>query len=571
MNNRQVADILYDIADMLEIRGEIIYKSVAYRRAADNILNLGRDINDVWREGKLREIPGVGDALTKKLDELLRTGRLEYYEGLKEEIPPGVVAMLAIPDVGPKTAKLLYEKLALMSVADVERAAREGKLRELPGLGVKSEANILAGIEALHRRSTRIPLGTAWPVAREILAGLRAGCSAVQQAAAAGSLRRMKATVGDIDLLVASDEPEAVMACFVNLPLVEEVPLRGSTKTSVILHNGLQVDLRVLEPARYGSLLQYFTGSKDHNVALRELSLDQGLSLSEYGFKRDGEEILCPDEESVYNTLRLPWIPPELRENRGEIEAAKRGELPKLIELGDIKGDLHVHTSWSDGVASIAEMAETARGRGYQYAVISDHTQSLGVARGLTPERLREQRVEINRLNEHLADFRLLQGAEVEIKADGSLDLPDEALSELDVVVASIHSGLRQERERITSRLISAMCNPYVDVIGHPLGRILGQREDTAVDIATVMVVALETGKILEVNAIPDRLDLDDAHIRRAVEMGVRLAVNSDAHNAEGLAAMEYGVATARRGWAETKDVVNTLPLNELLELLHNK
>jgi DNA polymerase (family 10) len=393
----------------------------------------------------------------------------------------------------------------------------------------------------------------------------------VQQAAAAGSLRRMKATVGDIDLLVASDEPEAVMACFVNLPLVEEVPLRGSTKTSVILHNGLQVDLRVLEPARYGSLLQYFTGSKDHNVALRELSLDQGLSLSEYGFKRDGEEILCPDEESVYNTLRLPWIPPELRENRGEIEAAKRGELPKLIELGDIKGDLHVHTSWSDGVASIAEMAETARGRGYQYAVISDHTQSLGVARGLTPERLREQRVEINRLNEHLADFRLLQGAEVEIKADGSLDLPDEALSELDVVVASIHSGLRQERERITSRLISAMCNPYVDVIGHPLGRILGQREDTAVDIATVMVVALETGKILEVNAIPDRLDLDDAHIRRAVEMGVRLAVNSDAHNAEGLAAMEYGVATARRGWAETKDVVNTLPLNELLELLHNK
>jgi DNA polymerase (family 10) len=571
MNNRQVADILYDIADMLEIRGEIIYKSVAYRRAADNILNLGRDINDVWREGKLREIPGVGDALTKKLDELLRTGRLEYYEGLQEEIPPGVVAMLAIPDVGPKTAKLLYEKLALMSVADVERAAREGKLRELPGLGVKSEANILAGIEALHRRSTRIPLGTAWPVAREILAGLRAGCSAVQQAAAAGSLRRMKATVGDIDLLVASDEPEAVMACFVNLPLVEEVPLRGSTKTSVILHNGLQVDLRVLEPARYGSLLQYFTGSKDHNVALRELSLDQGLSLSEYGFKRDGEEILCPDEESVYNTLRLPWIPPELRENRGEIEAAKRGELPKLIELGDIKGDLHVHTSWSDGVASIAEMAETARGRGYQYAVISDHTQSLGVARGLTPERLREQRVEINRLNEHLADFRLLQGAEVEIKADGSLDLPDEALSELDVVVASIHSGLRQERERITSRLISAMCNPYVDVIGHPLGRILGQREDTAVDIATVMVVALETGKILEVNAIPDRLDLDDAHIRRAVEMGVRLAVNSDAHNAEGLAAMEYGVATARRGWAETKDVVNTLPLNELLELLHNK
>lgn len=571
MNNRQVADILYEIADMLEIKGEVIYKSIAYRRAADNILNLGRNINDIWREGKLREIPGVGAALAKKLDELLRTGRLEYYEGLKEEIPPGVVAMLAIPEVGPKTAKLLYEKLGLMSVADVERAAREGKLRELPGLGVKSEANILAGIEALHRRSTRIPLGMAWPVAREILAGLRAGCAAVQQAAAAGSLRRMKATVGDIDLLVASDQPEAVMDCFIHLPLVEEVSLRGPTKSSVILHNGLQVDLRVLEPARYGSLLQYFTGSKDHNVALRELSLSQGLSLSEYGFKRNGEEILCADEESVYHTLGLPWIPPELRENRGEIEAAQRGELPKLVELGDIKGDLHVHTDWSDGVASIAEIAEAARAQGYQYVVISDHTQSLGVARGLTPERLWEQRAEINRLNEQMADFRLLQGAEVEIRADGSLDLPDEVLSKLDVVVASIHSGLRQDQERITSRLVLAMRNPHVDVIGHPLGHILGQREATAVDMDTVMNVALETGTILEINSIPDRLDLDDAHIRRAVEMGVRLAVNSDAHNAAGLAAIEYGVATARRGWAEAKDIVNTLPLNKLLEIITSK
>ena len=571
MNNRQVADILYDIADMLEIKGEIIYKSLAYRRAADNILNLGRDINDVWRDSELREIPGVGEALAKKLDELLGTGRLGYYEGLKEEIPPGVVAMLAIPDVGPKTAKLLFEGLALMSVADVERAAREGKLRDLPGLGVKSEANILAGIEALHRRSDRIPLGTAWPVAREILGALRAGCPPLQQATVAGSLRRMKATIGDIDLLVASDEPGAVMDCFVNLPMVEEVALRGSTKTSVILQNGLQVDLRVLEPARYGSLLQYFTGSQAHNVALRELSLDQGLSLSEYGFKRDGEEILCSDEEIVYGTLGLPWIPPELRENRGEIEAARHGKLPKLIEMSDIKGDLHIHTNWSDGVGSIAEMAEAARARGYQYAVISDHTQSLGVAGGLTPERLRKQRAEINRLNEQFGDFRLLQGAEVEIKADGSLDFPDEVLSELDVVVASIHSGLRQERERITSRLISAMRNPHVDVIGHPLGRILGQREASAVDMDTVLKVAVETGTILEVNAIPDRLDLDDAHIRRAVGMGVRLAVDSDAHNAAGLAAMEYGIAIARRGWAEAKDVANSLSLNKLLQLIHIK
>ncbi len=567
MTNREVAEILRQIADMLEIKGEVIYKAMAYRRAADNILNLGRDINEVWREGKLREIPGVGKSLAEKLDELLRTGRLEYYEQLKEEIPPGVVAMLAIPEVGPKTAKLLFEKLGLTSVAEVERAAREGKLRTLPGLGEKSERKILAGIEALHRRSERIPLGTAWPVAQEILAALRQ-VRGVVQAEAAGSLRRMRATVGDIDLLVASADPEPVMDRFVSLPLVAEVSLRGPTKCTVILQNGLQVDLRVLPPERYGSLLQYFTGSKDHNVALRELALKQGLSLSEYGFKRDGEEILCPREEDVYHTLGLEWIPPELRENRGEIEAAGRGQLPKLVELGDIQGDLHVHTNWSDGAASLEEMARAARARGYRYLVISDHTKSLGVARGLTPERLRQQRAEIERLNATFSDFRVLQGAEVEIKADGSLDFPDEVLAELDVVVASLHSGLRQERERITARLISAMRNPHVDIIGHPLGRIISQREESAVDIDAVLEVAAETGTIMEVNAIPARLDLDDVHIRRAVEMGVKLAINSDAHNVESLAVMAYGVATARRGWAEARDVVNTLPLDELLKLI---
>ena len=567
MTNREVAEILRQIADMLEIKGEVIYKAMAYRRAADNILNLGRDINEVWREGKLREIPGVGKSLAEKLDELLRTGRLEYYEQLKEEIPPGVVAMLAIPEVGPKTAKLLFEKLGLTSVAEVERAAREGKLRTLPGLGEKSERKILAGIEALHRRSERIPLGTAWPVAQEILAALRQ-VRGVVQAEAAGSLRRMRATVGDIDLLVASADPEPVMDRFVSLPLVAEVSLRGPTKCTVILQNGLQVDLRVLPPERYGSLLQYFTGSKDHNVALRELALKQGLSLSEYGFKRDGEEILCPREEDVYHTLGLEWIPPELRENRGEIEAAGRGQLPKLVELGDIQGDLHVHTNWSDGAASLEEMARAARARGYRYLVISDHTKSLGVARGLTPERLRQQRAEIERLNATFSDFRVLQGAEVEIKADGSLDFPDEVLAELDVVIASVHSGLRQERERITARLISAMRNPHVDIIGHPSGRILGQREASAVDMDELLRVAAETGTCLEVNAQPDRLDLDDVHIRRAIEMGVKLAINTDAHGVGGLEVMRYGVATARRGWAEAKDVINTRPLEELLRLI---
>jgi DNA polymerase (family 10) len=390
----------------------------------------------------------------------------------------------------------------------------------------------------------------------------------LQRATAAGSLRRMKATIGDIDLLVASTEPEAVMEAFVNLPQLKEVSLRGPTKTSVILHNGLQVDLRVLPSERYGSLLQYFTGSKAHNVALRGLAQSQGLSLSEYGFRRGEEEIICAEEEEVYGTLGLPWIPPELREDRGEIEAAQGGTLPKLVELADIQGDLHIHTHWSDGAASLAQMAEAARARGYRYTVISDHSQGLGVARGLTAEQLREQRAEIDRLNKEFSDFRLLQGAEVEIKADGSLDFPDETLAKLDVVIASLHSGLRQERERITARLISAMRNPHVDIIGHPLGRIIGQREESAIDIDAVLEAAAETGTIMEVNAIPARLDLDDVHIRRAVEMGVKLAINSDAHNAESLAVMAYGVATARRGWAEASDVVNTLPLDELLKLV---
>lgn len=562
-----MADILREIADMLEIKGEVTYKALAYRKAADSILYLGHDINELWKEGKLREIPGVGESLAGKLDELLNTGRMEYYERLREEIPPGVVKMLSIPTVGPKTAKLLWEKLGLMSIADVEQAAKAGKLRALPGLGAKSEANILEGIRALHRRTERIPLGTAWPVAQEILEALRA-VPGVKRATAAGSLRRMRATVGDIDLLVASEDPYPVMECFVSLPQVEEVSLRGSTKTTVILDNGLQVDLRVLPLERYGSLLQYFTGSKAHNIALRKLALDRGLSLSEYGFKRGDEDLICPDEEDVYHALGLDWIPPELREDRGEIEAAQRGELPDLIELGDIKGDLHMHTNWSDGAGTLEEMALAARERGYQYAVISDHTQSLGVAKGLSPERLREQREEIERINEKFADFRLLQGAEVEIKADGSLDFPDEVLAELDVVIASIHSGLRQGRERITARMVKAMRNPYVDIIGHPLGRILGQREASAVDMDEVLKVAAETGTILEVNAIPERLDLDDVHIRRAVEMGIKLAINSDAHRPEGLAVMRYGVANARRGWARAEDVVNTRPLDEMLGLL---
>lgn len=567
MTNDEVAQLLRLIADMLEIKGEVIYKSLAYRKAADNIEALGRDINELWRKDMLRQIPGVGEALEKKLKELLSTGRLGYYEELQEEIPVGVVSLLSIPEVGPRTAKLLWQSLGALSVADVEGAARAGKLRGLPGLGARSEQRILDGIESLYRRSTRIPLGVAWPIAQELVEALRHELR-VQTVEPVGSLRRMRDTIGDIDLLAACDQPERATDIFVSLPQVAEVLSHGPTRASVRLHNGLQVDLRALEPERYGSLLQYFTGSKDHNVTLRALAQRQGLSLSEYGFKRADKEILCRTEEEVYATLGLPWIPPELREDRGEVQAAQAGALPTLVEQKDIRGDLHVHTNWSDAAATLDEMAAAARRLGYEYLVISDHTQSLGVANGLDVKRLREQRAEIERLNEGFSEFRLLQGAEVEIRADGSLDYSDDVLGELDVVIASVHSALRQDQETITNRVVRAMRNPHVHILGHPSGRLLGQREATRLDLDRVLQVAAETGTILEVNATPNRLDLDDVHIRQAIHLGAELAINSDAHNTDGLEAMAYGVATARRGWAEARHIVNTLPLPGLLQRL---
>jgi DNA polymerase (family 10) len=570
VTNREVADLLRLIADMLEIKGEVVYKSLAYRKAADNIEALGHDINDLWRQGALRQIPGIGEALGKKLDELLSTGRLGYFEDLQEQIPAGVVSLLSIPEVGPRTAKLLWEKLGALSVADVERAARAGRLRDLPGLGVRSEQRILEGIESLYRRSTRIPLGVAWPIAQELAGALRHELG-VQTVEPVGSLRRMRDTIGDIDLLAACEQPERATAAFVKLLQVAEVLSHGPTRASVRLHNGLQVDLRALEPEHYGSLLQYFTGSKDHNVTLRALAQKQGLSLSEYGFKRGEEEILCRTEEEVYAALGLPWIPPELREDRGEVQAAQAGTLPKLVQQSEIRGDLHAHTDWSDAAATLEEMAAAARKLGYEYLVISDHTRGLGVANGLDAARLREQRAEIARLNAGFSDFRLLQGAEVEIHADGSLDFPDDVLGDLDVVIASVHSALRQDQETITDRVVRAMRNPQVDVLGHPSGRLLGQREATQVNLDRVLQVAAETGTILEVNATPNRLDLDDVHIRQAIQLGVGLAINSDAHSTDGLDAMAYGVAAARRGWAEARHIVNTFPLSKLLSRLAQK
>ena len=565
MTNRDLAEFLKRIGDMLDILGENRFKVLAYRRAAENILSLGQDIRTYWQAGTLQEIPGVGKAIADKIDELLTTGRLEFYERLQDQVPAGVVSLLEIPDVGPKTAKLLWEELGLQSVAEVESAARSGQLQQLPGLGAKSEAKILAGIEALHRRSDRIPLGTAWPVALDLLEGLKAASPEVLEATVAGSLRRMRATIGDIDLLASSAAPEAVMRAFVELPPVAEALLSGPTKTTVRLHNGLQVDLRVLAPEHWGAALQYFTGSQAHNVRVREIARNQHLSLSEYGFKaEDGTLLGCPQETEVYETLGLRWVPPELREDRGEIQAAMQDKLPHLVGWDDILGDLHAHTDWSDGAGTLEEMAETARHHGYRYLLISDHTQSLGIASGLTSEQLREQRAEIDQLNKRWQDFALLQGCELEIKADGSLDFSDEVLAELDFVVASVHTSLRQEQSQITERVMNALRNPYVDVIGHPSGRILGQREESAVDLDAVIEAAARTGTALEVNSIPSRLDLDDVHVRRALDLGVKVAINSDAHHPGGMDNLRYGLATARRGWATPPDVLNTMTLEAL-------
>jgi DNA polymerase (family 10) len=565
MNNNQVAEVFAIIADMLQIKGENIHRVLSYRRAAENIVALGRDINDLWREQILTEIPGVGTTIAAKIDELLHTGQLEFYERLKQEVPLGVVEMLQIPDVGPKTAARFWQELGLTSIEDVERAARAGKIRTLSRMSVKTENKVLVGIEALRRRSGRPPLGVVWPLAQAMLDEL-AALPGVTAASVAGSLRRMRDTIGDVDLLLAAppDRAEGIMAHFRQMHQVHEVLVGGATKTAIRTHDGLQVDLRILDPARWGTALQYFTGSQAHNVRLRERARQQGLSLSENGFKRqDGGEILCADEAEVYARLGLPWIPPELREDRGEFD----GPLPELITVDDIRGDLQMHSTWSDGAHTIAELAEAAIIRGLEYILITDHSQSLGIAGGLSTEELSRQRAEIDAVNKRLGGkLRVLAGVEAEIKADGSPDYPDEVLAELDLVLASLHTGLRTGREKTTERLLSAVRNPHVDIIAHPTGRLIGQREGADLDMDVIFRTAAETGTALEINADYRRLDLNDIHARRAVELGVKLTIGSDTHNAEGVGALDYGVATARRGWATAAGVINSWPLAKVLD-----
>jgi DNA polymerase (family X) len=560
MTNREIAELLARVADMLAIRGDQIHRILAYRRAAENIQELGRDLAAVRSAGELTEIPGIGATLAAKIEELLDTGQLAFYDKLAQEIPPSLVELLRVEGLGPKRVKQIYDALQVTSLTELTAAAQAGKLAELPGLGAKSAAKLLVNIEALARHGDgRTPLGEAWPVAQQILAEL-AQLPGVTQTAVGGSLRRMRETIGDLDLLVAADDSEPVMRHFCQMPRVETVSASGVTKSSVILHNGLQVDLRVLPAERWGTLLSYFTGSKEHNVRLRELALKQGLSLNEHAFTPvdGGDEIRCTSEEMVYERLGLPYIPPPLREDRGEIEAAQQDQLPQLVRLSDLQSDLHMHTTWSDGRMTILEMARAAQARGFSHIAITDHSASLGIANGLSIDRLRAQAAEIREAQEIMGSaFTIWHGTEMEIRADGSLDYPDELLAELDWVIASLHTSLGQPRAQVTDRLLNAIHNPYVHLIAHPTGRLLPDRHGADLDMEAVLQAAADSNTILEINANPRRLDLRDSHVRRAIQLGVKLAINCDAHHADQFDFLHYGLAVAQRGWATAASIVN--------------
>ena len=568
MKNQEIAKIFNDIADLLEIKGENPFRIRAYRRAALNLESFAENVAETPKE-KLLQIPGIGQDLAAKVEEYVKTGKLRSYEDLKREVPEGLGVLLSVPSLGPKTAKLLSDKLKVKNLDDLERLAREHKLIGLPGIKEKTEENILKGVEMLKRGMERQPLGKVLPIADDMVEHLKKRAP-VNKINIAGSIRRWKDTIKDIDILATAGDSRAVMNAFVHLPHVKDILMQGPTKSSVIIHEGLQVDLRVVEEESFGAALAYFTGSKGHNIRLREMAVKAGLKINEYGIfrEKDDKKMGGGKEEDVYRILGLPFIPPELREDTGEIEAAIEGRLPDLVTPGDIKGDLHVHTRRSDGSHDFHELIEEARKIGYAYIAITDHSKGLGIARGLSEERIIEEKREIEAINKRLRGFRLLAGVEVDIRSDGHLDFSDEILKQLDIVVASIHSGFRQTREQITRRMVSAMRNSYVSIIAHPSGRLLGERDPYDLDMKEVLKVAKETGTAIEINAYPLRLDLNDMHAKMAKEMGTKMVISTDTHVISQFNYMTYGVSIARRGWLEKSDVLNTMDYNALAKAL---
>ena len=570
MKNREIAAIFAELADYLEMEG-VPFKPYAYQKAALTLEALKDDVKEIYAQGGLKglkDIPGVGDSIAHKIEEYLQTGKIEYYEEFKRKLPIALNQIVSVAGVGPKKAKVLYDKLGIKTLEELEEFAKSHQIAPLFGFGDKTEKNILQGIEFLKGSKGRFLLGEILPIADEVMKQLQS-LPAVERVDTGGSLRRQKETIGDLDFLVISDSPEKVMDFFVSLPGVVKVWGKGATKSSVRLRDGLDMDLRVIPRESYGAALQYFTGSKDHNIALRKIAIDHGFKLSEYGLFQGSRMIAAVSEAEVYGKLDMPLIPPELRENRGEIEAALAGRLPVLIGYGDLKGDLHVHCDWDGGASSIAKLAEAALAMGYEYIGISDHTKFLKIERGLDEEKLAARNQEIDQFNVKLAGqkqrFRVLKGCEANIMPDGSIDIADAALAELDYVIAGVHSNFHMSRADMTQRMQKAMANPHVDIISHPTGRILKRREEYEVDFGELLNTARETGTILEINSFPDRLDLNDVNIMAARQAGVRMVINSDAHRVNHLHLVSFGISQARRGWAEIKDIVNAWPVEELL------
>jgi DNA polymerase (family X) len=570
MKNSDIAAVFENIADLLELKGENKFKIRAYSRAAQVISHLRKEMELMQEEGEdFRDIPGIGDAIAKKSVELINTGKLKFYDDLKAEFPEGIINLLDVPGIGPKTAYRLSTELGIGSIQQLEQAIRDGKVASVERMGEKTADNILHAIEAFRRKDRRIPIGEALPAVEEVIAEL-AKVPGVQNLTAAGSLRRFKETVGDIDLMGTADNPEPVISAFVKLPQVRQILSQGPTKASVILPKGLQADLRMVAHDEFGSLLQHFTGSKEHNVALRTRTQAQGLSLSEYGITdtKTGEVEKFADEHSFYRRLGLQYIPPEIREDMGEIDLAAKNAIPPLVEIKDIKGDLHSHTLASDGLDSIEDMAKAARALGYEYLAITDHSSGRMIPVDKKLDRVKRQMAEIKRINDSSLGIYLLNGVEVDIKADGSLDLPEDVLAGLDIVIGSVHSSFLQDRAQMTRRIIGAIENPNIDIIGHPTCRKIGEREPVDVDLEAVYRAAAKHGKVLEINAMPERLDLNDLHAYRARELGVTLSVGTDSHATVHLALMKYGIGVARRAWCQSKDILNTRTLKDILKYL---
>ncbi len=578
MKNREIAELLYETADIMEFQ-QIEWKPRAYRRAAQNIENLGKDIEEIYeRKGKkgLTEIPGIGESIANHIAEYLETGKVKKFEELKGKVPSGTTELMEIRGLGAKKMKKLDDALEIKTMSDLKDAVNAHRIMRLEGFGEKSEENIARAIENYEKSHSRIALGKALPLAEDIISALKTEMRSetleieLSKIIYTGSLRRLKETIGDIDILAEAEGDQAgkIMNAFVSLPAVGQVVSKGSTRSSVILKNGLGADLRVVPPESYGAALQYFTGSKEHNIELRNIAQREGYKLSEYGLyeKASGKQVAGKSEEEIYSKLGLEYIVPELRENRGEIKAAAKNALPKLVDAGDLRGDLHLHTKYSEGRESLEIMVKKAEAMGYEYIAITDHSRSRRIARGLQIDTLKKQWKEIEKLSKRFR-MKILRGSEVEILKDGSLDYPDEILKELDIVVGAIHSGFAASESEMTGRIVTALENRHLDILAHPSGRLLGKREAYSVNFVNVFEVAAENGKVMEINCQPSRFDLNDELILRAKECGLKFCISTDSHKVSDLAFMRYGLGQARRGWLEKEDIVNTYPYSRLKEV----